>query len=131
MGTRETPRRVPARLFSFCIDSMNNCAVQKTAEHRPYAMVSARVRSTGSCRSRALAHVPFDFVVGDRVREAGPYSIEASEVMGMLVMRRAGCDSQPVLVQAIRHGRRRAVHKLLFYCQQNLYFLAQIVVGIN
>jgi hypothetical protein len=48
----------------------------------------------------------------------------------MLIVRRAGSDSQPVLVQAICQ-RRGAAHKLLFYCQQNLYFLAQVVVGLQ
>lgn len=83
-----------------------------------------------SCRSQPLAHVPFDFVVGDQLLEAGPYSIEPSAVAGMLIVRRAGSDSQPVLVQAICQ-RRGAAHKLLFYCQQNLYFLAQVVVGLQ
>ena len=91
---------------------------------------SKGVDSARAWRSRALAHVPFDFVVGDQVLEAGPYSIEPSAVMGTLILRRAGSDSQPVLVQAIRY-RRGAAHKLLFYCQQNLYFLAQVVVGLQ
>lgn len=112
---------------------MNNRASQNAAESCSFAMVSANecARPGRGGRACALAHVPFDFVVGDRVLEAGPYSIEASEVMGMLLMRRAGSDAQPVLVQVIRHGRRRTAHKLLFYCQQNLYFLAQAVAGSN
>jgi hypothetical protein len=93
--------------------------------------VSKSDRSARTCRSRALAHVPFDFVVGDRVLEAGAYSIEPSDMLGMLAVRRAGSESQPVLVQAVRGGPGRAVHKLLFYFQQDLYFLAQVVVGLN
>ena len=112
---------------------MNNCEPPNQADACSFAMVRVAPahRSSPTCRSRPLAHVPFDFVVGDRVLKAGAYTIEPSDVMGMLMVRRDGSDSQPVLVQAIRHGRRGAVHKLLFYCQQNLYFLAQVVIGLK
>jgi hypothetical protein len=111
---------------------MNTLAFQNTGTSCLFATV--RVSSNGSApvrRSRALAHVPFAFVVGDQVLEAGAYSIEPSGMSGMLKVRRAGSEGEPVLVQAIRYRRRGTVRELLFYCQQNLYFLAQVVVGVN
>ena len=76
-----------------------------------------------------LAHVPFDFVVGERVFAAGPYAAEPSELAGMLAVRRADTDSTPVLVQAISFPRsaQPALSKLLFYCQRGRYFLAQVL----
>jgi hypothetical protein len=81
----------------------------------------------------AVAYVPFDFVVGEILLPAGVYEIEPSGVSGMLMLRQAGTDSQPLLVQAINLDQRRRVipEKLLFYCQQNLYFLAQAFTAPN
>ena len=75
----------------------------------------------------ALAHVPFDFVLGEMLLPAGLYEVEPSCLLGMLKLRRAGSDSQPVLVPAVNldQAQRPIPEKLLFYCQQNLYFLAQ------
>lgn len=93
--------------------------------------------SSGSGRTeeeeQAVAHIPFDFVVGEMLLRAGPYAIEPSTLRGMLMIRRADCDSQPMLVQAIAAVDRQPAipSKLLFYCQQNLYFLAHVLTGSN
>lgn len=88
---------------------------------------------SGTDEEQAVAHIPFDFVVGEMLLRAGPYAIEPSTLRGMLMIRRADCDSQPMLVQAIGTvDRRQAIpSKLLFYCQQNLYFLAHVLTGSN
>jgi len=84
----------------------------------------------GSCGA-SVAHVPFDFVVGATVLPAGPYAVEPTQTGRMCRVRRADCDSEAVLVHAIRGSRRRASlpSKLLFYCQENSYFLAQALAG--
>lgn len=112
---------------------MNNSDLQNRHDARSFAMVSLTPahRSARTCRTRAVAHVPFDFVVGEKVLRAGAYTVEPSGTVGLLILRRAGSGSQAGLVHAISRGRRRAVHKLLFYCQQNSYFLAQAVVGLT
>jgi hypothetical protein len=91
------------------------------------ALVSAS--GAGSLAPSAFAHIPFDFLVGKKVLAAGPYSVEPSGLTGMLVVRRADGDSQPILVQAICvPGKMSAtVPKLLFYCQRERYFLAQVL----
>jgi hypothetical protein len=80
-----------------------------------------------------LADVPFDFMVGDRVHRSGQYSLEPSGIKGMVIVRRADSDSPPVLVQAISAGCRGAErpNSLLFYFQQDSYFLAQALIGSN
>jgi len=82
---------------------------------------------SGRGEGTALVQVPFDFVVGEMLLSAGLYEVEPSKLLGMLRLRRAGCDSQPVLVPAVNldQGQKPIPDKLLFYCQQNLYFLAQ------
>lgn len=81
----------------------------------------------------ALAHVPFDFVVGERLCRAGTYAIEPRLWRGMLVVRRADSKAHPLLVQAIagKKRKRRPFLKLLFYCRDNSYFLAQVVLGLG
>ncbi len=78
---------------------------------------------------KAVAHVPFDFVVGELLLPAGAYEIAQTEIPGMLALRRNGCVYPAALVQEIRSERDNA--KLLFYRQQDLYFLAQVLSGIN
>jgi hypothetical protein len=99
-----------------------------------FATVSVRsMRDSDRNDGPAVAYVPFDFVVGEILLPAGAYEVEPSGVLGMLMLRRAGSDSQPVLLQAINLDQRRRVipEKLLFYCQQNLYFLAQAFTAPN
>jgi hypothetical protein len=78
----------------------------------------------------AYAHIPFDFLVGEKTLAAGPYAVEPSRLDGMLMVRRADGDSQPVLVQAIGvPGKVSAcAPRLLFYCQRKRYFLAQALM---
>ena len=75
----------------------------------------------------AVAHVPFDFVVGEMLLPAGAYDIAQTEIPGTLALRRNGCDYPTALVQEIRSERDTS--KLLFYRQENLYFLAQVLAG--
>ena len=91
------------------------------------ALVS--VAAEGSSLPCTFAHIPFDFLVGERVLGAGLYSVEPSGLAGMLVVRRADGTSQPILVQAICIPGKTsaALPKLLFYCQGECYFLAQVL----
>jgi hypothetical protein len=99
-----------------------------------FASIKLVARCGSSRREEmALAEVPFDFVVGEVLLPAGLYEVEPSSLLGMLKLRRAGCESQPVLVPAVNldQGQRPIPDKLLFYCQQNLYFLAQAFTAPN
>jgi len=106
------------------MNSQDNCS---------FAMVNLAplADSVAGAKGTSLAHVPFDFVVGATVLPAGPYAVEATRTGGMFSVRRADCDSETVLVHAIHGDRRKAVapNKLLFYCQENSYFLAQALAG--
>lgn len=75
----------------------------------------------------AVAHVPFDFVVGEILLPAGAYDLEQTEIPGMIALRRTGCSYPEALVQEIRSERDNP--KLLFYRQENLYFLAQVLAS--
>lgn len=77
----------------------------------------------------AVADVPFDFVVGEMLLPAGCYDVEPTEIPGVRALRRNGCQYPAALVQEIRSESDGS--KLLFYRQQNLYFLAQILARIN
>jgi hypothetical protein len=76
------------------------------------------------------AHIPFDFLVGEKTLAAGPYAVEPSGLDGMLMVRRADDDSHPVLVQAIGIPGKisNGEPRLLFYCQRERYFLAQALM---
>ena len=81
----------------------------------------------------ALAHVPFDFVVGEMLMPAGFYAVAPSEVTGMYAVTRWDADSSTILVQAINLDQNCPTipSSLLFYCQQNSYFLAQALNGFR
>jgi hypothetical protein len=77
--------------------------------------------------STAVANVPFDFVVGEMLLPAGRYDLGDTDVPGLVALRHNGCEYPAALVQEIRSRRERA--ELLFYRQENLYFLAQLLAG--
>jgi hypothetical protein len=81
----------------------------------------------------ALALVPFDFIVGERRLPSGHYSLEPSGVRGMVIVRRADSYSEPVIVQAIKTNlnAREMPDSLLFYHQEDSYFLAQALLTSN
>ncbi len=88
--------------------------------------------STESCErsedfDAAIAHVPFDFVVGEMLFPAGAYDLAQSGIPGTLALRRNGCEYPTALVQEIRCQQDSS--KLLFYRQENLYFLAQVLAN--
>ncbi|HVO60611.1 MAG TPA: hypothetical protein VMT53_06725 [Terriglobales bacterium] len=76
-----------------------------------------------------VAHVPFDFVVGEMLFPAGAYDVAETDIPGTLALRRTGCVYPTALVQEIRSERDSS--KLLFYRQENLYFLAQVLAGTS
>jgi len=96
---------------------------------KSFALVSLapRLDLDGLEAGTAWAQVPFDFLVGEMVLPAGEYAVEASSLQGMLSMRRADSNSGEVLVQGINFNRHSQVlpNKLLFYYEQDSYFLAQ------
>lgn len=75
----------------------------------------------------AVAHVPFDFVVGEMLFPAGSYDIAQTDIPGTLALRRNGSEYPTALVQEIRSERDGS--ELLFYRQENLYFLAQVLAS--
>ena len=79
----------------------------------------------------AFALVPFDFVAGDRRLNAGLYHVERTDRKDILAIRHADSDAECVLVHAIALGRVRKTSKLIFYRQKNLYYLGQVLVGVN
>ena len=74
-----------------------------------------------------VAHVPFDFVVGEMLLPAGAYDVAQTDIPGTLVLRRNGSEYPAALVQEIRSERESS--ELLFYRQENLYFLAQVLAS--
>lgn len=89
--------------------------------------------STQRESDHALAQVPFDFMVGERLLRSGHYSLEPSGVRGMVIVRRADTQSEPVIVQAIKTNlsAREMPDSLLFYQQEDSYFLAQALLSSN
>ena len=77
----------------------------------------------------SIAHVPFDFVIGNVHFRAGTYAIESQKTNDMFHVRPAGATSPEASVQARcmppqRDGMSR---KLLFYRQNGNYHLAQVL----
>jgi hypothetical protein len=64
---------------------------------------------------------------------AGPYAVAPSEITGMFAVRRWDSESSTVFVQGINLDQDRPTvpSSLLFYCQQNFYFLAQALNGFG
>jgi len=100
-----------------------------------YAMVSLdpMVDSGQQNMGAALANVPLDFMVGEMLLPAGPYAVAPSELTGMFSVRRLDSDSYTVFVQGINLDEDSTAipSSLLFYCQQNSYFMAQALNGFG
>jgi hypothetical protein len=81
------------------------------------------------CGLTSKVHIPFDFYVGEKTWEAGLYRVGPSEVPGTVTLNRSRCRSLGVLVQSIEcpgQGDSSSA-RLLFYRQQDCYFLAQLL----
>jgi hypothetical protein len=77
----------------------------------------------------SVAHVPFDFSVGEITLRAGPYTVAPSERAGVVTMRPSDEASPQLLVQAIHvpvTNEASAGH-ILFYCRCERYYLAQVL----
>lgn len=109
-------------------ETMNNMPSRN--ENDPYALIplSSSSETRDSREKLAVARVPFDFVVGEMLLPAGDYGIERTEIPGMLALRQLGCNCPAALVQAIGSSDGE---NLLFYRNENLYFLAQVLAGCN
>lgn len=77
----------------------------------------------------AVAHVPFDFLIGDVQFRAGTYALESSRTNDMFYVHPTDAASPEAFVQARcmppqRDGMSR---KLLFYRQNGKYHLVQVL----
>ena len=121
--------RNPSSSFRrLCSGSMNDMCLERQFQDL-FALVPL---SDQQCQARAashapIAHVPFDFVVGEMLFPAGAYDVAQTEIPGTLALRRNGCEYPTALVQEIRSERNSS--ELLFYRQENLYFLAQVLAS--
>lgn len=107
-----------------------NTMPSRNEKNDPYALVplSSPADASDSRQKLAVARVPFDFVVGEMLLPAGDYGVERTEIPGMLALRQLGCNCPAALVQAIGSSQGE---NLLFYRNENLYFLAQVLAGCN
>ena len=103
-----------------------------------FALVPLSGQDDGSSAdwAKAVAHVPFDFVVGEMLFPAGAYDLAQTDIPGTLALSRNGSEYPTALVQEIRslarsdgHSGRPSKNELLFYRQENLYFLAQVLAS--
>jgi hypothetical protein len=97
--------------------------------HDLFALVplSGQDADSGADCEAVVAHVPFDFVVGEMLFPAGAYDLAQTDIPGTLVLRRNGSEYPTALVQEIRSEKDGS--ELLFYRQENLYFLAQVLAS--
>lgn len=81
--------------------------------------------------SALVAHIPFNFYVGERLFTPGPYLIEPTRSPELFQIRPADSDALRAVVQAISIPRQNdgLSRKLLFYCRREHYFLAQVLVA--
>ncbi len=101
------------------------------SNHGVFDFVSVTVTGAGAESEYATVHVPFDFMVGDKVLRAGTYAVEPSDTPGRLRFRSQDRDDDAILVQAINSNRMEAVipQKLVFLVQQNTYYLGQALMA--
>ena len=110
--------------------------ISRTSEYfspLSYAIVSLSIFGAGAANGAAssIAHVPFDFSVGEITFRAGPYLLESSDMPSTFSIRPADDGAPKSLVQAIGIPRQNdgLSRKLLFYCRGDRYFLAQVLVA--
>jgi len=90
------------------------------------AAVSATV-ANGQSNARLIAHVPFDFVVGEKTLPAGKYSVAATDQSGatMAIANSQG-DAAIRLSSPMERKDREKAAKLVFHRYGSTYFLAQV-----
>ena len=77
----------------------------------------------------SVAHVPFDFSVGEITLQAGPYTVTPTDRAGVVRMHSSEEASPQLLVQSIHvpgTDDPKAGH-ILFYCWRDRYYLAQVL----
>jgi hypothetical protein len=98
-----------------------------------YAVTTLARREAGAAKASTtwIAHIGFDFVVGQIMFPPGPYFVESSGTAGVFSLRPSGHDVPNAFVQAITIPKQNngLSGKLLFYCRGEHYFLAQVLVG--
>lgn len=78
-----------------------------------------------SAQSKGRADVPFDFIVGDKVLQAGTYNI--SDVAANAIALRALRSSDAAMIQfQPADGNRHMESKLVFHQYGDRYFLYQV-----
>jgi hypothetical protein len=106
---------------------------QLPVEQSYLSVVSLCLFQQGSESCEAVAHVPFDFSVGDASFRSGRYVLGPGEVAGTFFIRADGASNANMLVQAVYVPRQGngIWRKLLFYRRAGRYALAQILVAAD
>lgn len=134
IGSGSSRRELEEPLIEFSVGFVKSVANSMCSESELDNLLALVPLSDQSSRTNAepdtvVAHVPFDFVVGEILLPAGSYDLQQTEIPGMLALRRNGSEYPSALVQEVRS--QQETPKLLFYRQENLYFLAQVLAGEN
>jgi hypothetical protein len=85
------------------------------------------VVANGQSNARLVAHVPFDFVVGDKTLSAGEYSVAATDQSGAtMASANSQGDAAIRLSSPMERKDREKAAKLVFHRYGSTYFLAQV-----
>jgi hypothetical protein len=88
---------------------------------------ASAVVANGQSNARLVAHVPFDFVIGDKTLPAGEYSVAATDQSGdtIAIANSQGDAAIRLSSPSERKGREKAA-QLVFHRYGSTYFLAQV-----
>jgi len=88
---------------------------------------ASAVVANGQSNARLVAHVPFDFVVGDKTLPAGEYRVAATDQSGeTIAIANSQGDAAIRLSNPMERNDREKAAKLVFRRYGGTYFLAQV-----
>lgn len=94
------------------------------------ALVTAVVSANGQSPS-ARASVPFDFIVGDKVLQAGDYSVKPISSSGEVLRIGNESSTQSAMSLTMQADGRSKTAQLVFHRYGQRYFLAEVWLGCD
>jgi hypothetical protein len=96
------------------------------------ALATAVASANAQSSNKAVANIPFEFVVGSQALPAGEYALKASETSNVLMIQSADAKSSAIrLTNAIEPRRNKTHARLVFHRYGQRYFLAEVWSGAN
>jgi hypothetical protein len=95
------------------------------------ALMAAVGTASGQSRQKLIANVPFDFIVGDQVLDAGRYTVNAVGIAGDALAIQGADGNNAIRLSYANQSHANKTARLVFHRYGNTYFLSQVWQGVD